>query len=143
MSSRYGDIYSGKRKKYAAKEEHFSDTHQSYINSAFELGIVSGVGEGRFAPDNNITRQEAAVMLRNLANAIGIDTNVRRTEKFVDESYFADWAKDAIYTVSAIEKGDVCVMTGTGEGKFSPWMNYTREQAIATMLRLYDCRSIG
>lgn len=34
-------------------------------------------------------------------------------------------------------------MAGTGDKKFSPWMNYTREQAIATMLRLYNCDDTG
>ncbi len=29
-------------------------------------------------------------------------------------------------------------MAGTGSGKFSPWMNYTREQAVATMVRIFE-----
>lgn len=29
-------------------------------------------------------------------------------------------------------------MTSIGNGKFLPWSNYTREQAIVTMLRIYD-----
>ncbi len=124
--------------EYTTDKSYFRDTDAEYINAAYELQIVSGVGNDMFAPEKNITRQEAAVMLNNLARLL----NIKGTEnigKFVDESYFADWAKSSIYSVAAMKSGDTYVMAGTGEGKFSPWMNYTREQAIATMWRLYNC----
>ncbi len=117
----------------------FTDVDDPYVTTAYNLKIVSGVGENEFAPDNHITRQEAAVMVNNLANLIDIKSEGKNRTKFVDEKYFATWAKDAIYNVSSIKSGDVYVMSGTGEGKFSPWYNYTREQAIATILRLYNC----
>lgn len=117
----------------------FIDTDDIYITAAYNLKIAAGVGDNRFAPDNNITRQEAAVMLNNLASLLEIDNNESRKERFVDESYFADWAKASIYRVANIKSNDAYVMTGTGNGKFSPWMNYTREQAIATMWRIYNC----
>lgn len=120
-------------------ESPFSDVDDIYITTAYNLKIVSGVGNNKFAPENYITRQEAAVMINNLATILNIDKNKPQTKKFVDESYFAKWAKTAIYSVAGIKSGDTYVMTGTGNGKFSPWMNYTREQAIATMLRLYNC----
>jgi hypothetical protein len=117
----------------------FTDADDCYIITAYNLGIVAGVGNNKFAPDNNITRQEAAVMLNNLATVLNVDNTSKKADLFVDESYFANWAKAAIYSVSAIKSGDTYVMAGTGNGKFSPWMNYTREQAIATMLRLFNC----
>jgi hypothetical protein len=117
----------------------FTDVDNYYITSAYNLNIVTGVGNNKFAPDNNITRQEAAVMLNNLANVLNINKSTTSTCKFVDEGYFADWAKVAIYSVAGMKSGDTYVMAGTGNNKFSPWMNYTREQAIATMYRLYTC----
>ena len=74
-------------------------------------------------------------MLNNLADVLGVEMP-GRNEKFVDESYFAQWAKEEIYNVASIKSGDTYVMAGTGEGKFSPWMNYTREQAVVTVYRL-------
>lgn len=120
----------------------FTDIDDDYITTAYMLDIVSGVGNDKFAPNNNITRQEAAVMLNNLAGAAGVDNSKVNTEKFVDENYFADWAEDAIYKVSAIDSNGTAVMTGTGRSKFSPWMNYTREQAATTMYRLYNCKAM-
>ena len=55
-------------------ESPFSDADDVYISNAAKLNIVSGIGDGLFAPDKEITRQEAAVMLVNLANAAGIET---------------------------------------------------------------------
>lgn len=119
-------------------ESVFTDTDNVYVANAFNLGIVSGVGDNRFAPENYITRQEAAVMLNNMANVIELNKN-SDVEKFIDESYFAQWAKDSIYSICAYkDKDGVAIMTGTEKNKFSPWMNYTREQAIATMWRMFN-----
>lgn len=82
-------------------------------------------------------------MLCNLANLLGIEADDNLEISYVDEDYFASWAKKAIYKVSSMWNfsGSTRVMTGTGNDKFSPWMNYTREQAIATMVRLYGCKT--
>lgn len=122
-------------------ETPFTDVDDTSVTAAYEMNIVSGVGNGKFAPDNYITRQEAAVMLCNLAEVLEIKYKAPRSQAFADESYFASWARSAIYSVSAITDGDTYLMAGTGNNKFSPWMNYTREQAIVTIYRLYDIAS--
>ena len=38
-------------------------TNRGYITIAYDLGIVGGVGDGRFAPDQTATREQAAAML--------------------------------------------------------------------------------
>ncbi len=124
-------------------ESPFIDVDNAYITSAYKLKIVAGVGNNKFAPNNDITRQEAAVMLNNLASATGVNNNTPKKEKFIDEDHFAVWAKKEIYSVAGIKSGDTYVMVGTEPQKFSPWMNYTREQAIATVYRLYNCETSG
>ncbi len=119
----------------------FTDVDDDYVTTAVILNIVSGVGDNKFNPNSNITRQEAAVMLNNLAEEAAVENNETKDEKYIDESYFATWAKSAIYSISSIKSGETTVMSGTEKNKFSPWMNYTREQAIATMYRLYGCDS--
>lgn len=120
-------------------ETPFEDIDDDSITTAYYLRIVSGINDNEFAPYNNITRQEAAVMLNNLADVLNVDNDSIRQEKYTDENYFAQWAKDAIYSVTDIKSSGTYVMAGTEPNKFSPWMNYTREQAIATMWRLYNC----
>lgn len=125
--------YSDKVFSYMAGWKKFSDTDDRYINFAVDIGIASGISENEFAPNNYITRQEAAVMLNNSAKILGIESKYDTSNKFIDDSYFADWARESIYRISYIK-----VMTGTEHNKFSPWMNYTREQAVATMNRLFN-----
>ncbi len=116
----------------------FTDVDNKYVTFANKLGVVNGVGEGKFNPSGEITRQEAAVMLAKLGELKG-DVFIKRTTKFIDESYFAAWAKDSIYKVSGTREGfGDAVMGGTDTNKFSPWMTYTREQAITTIIRLFN-----
>lgn len=41
----------------------FTDTDDADVLACASLGIVNGVGNGRFAPDSHITREQAATML--------------------------------------------------------------------------------
>lgn len=38
-------------------------TNKGFITVAYDLGIVGGIGDGRFAPDSTATREQAAVVL--------------------------------------------------------------------------------
>lgn len=116
----------------------FNDVDDPYVTMAYNLKIVSGVGNNNFLPNNNITRQEAAVMLNNLASVLGINNNIEKVNNFEDEKDFASWAKNEIYNICGIKSVDTYIMTGTGNNKFSPLSNYTREQAIITMLRIFN-----
>lgn len=116
----------------------FTDTDDKYVIAAYNLGIVNGRGNGKFAPNEFITRQEAAVMLCNLLTALNYTPNKITRTDFIDKGYFADWAKDSIYKISSMkDENGIPVMAGTGGGKFSPWYNYDIQQAIATLERIY------
>ncbi len=116
----------------------FTDTSSESVIIANQLGIVNGLGDGTFAPNNEITRQESAVMLTNLCNVLNIEITPY-SDTFIDDSYFADWATDSIYYITGTLNGTTDqIMNGTDINKFSPWMNYTIEQAITTMYRIYD-----
>lgn len=135
-----GVIWTG---EYENPKSPFNDVDNINVSRAYMLGIVKGTGNGKFSPNNHITRQEAAVMLCNLASILDLDANadVENTEKFIDQSYFADWAKDSIYKICSIKCGSgTPIMAGTGNGKFSPWFSYQRQQAIVTMERLYETK---
>lgn len=49
---------------YTSSRVSFSDTDNADVLLCASAGVVNGVGNGKFAPDKNITRQEAATMLR-------------------------------------------------------------------------------
>ena len=116
----------------------YTDVDDYYVSAASVLGIVNGVGGGKFEPDRTITRQEAAVLLSNLAKLCGRDLGREpQKTKFADDGKIAAWANEYVYKICGMisSTGDG-VMVGTGSNNFSPEMSYTRQQAIVTIYRL-------
>ena len=114
----------------------FNDTDDAAIERAYALGIISGRGDGSFDPNGKITRQEAAVVLLNTFKAYAQEAYSKYVSApapsgFADAAEIADWASASVDMVSSWR-----VMNGTGNERFSPLESYTREQAIATFLRL-------
>lgn len=114
----------------------FTDTADDAILHAARLGVVNGVGDGRFAPDRPVTRQEAAVMLARAAELLELQA-AGAEKQFSDQSEFAEWARDGIAKITRITGGGTPVMQGVSAERFSARGVYTREQAVLTMLRLY------
>jgi len=110
----------------------FTDTSDINVQKAASVGIVNGVGNNRFDPHATLTREMAAVMLANLAKAIG-KPFPNLTARFADIGTAASWALDGIGGVQAAG-----IMSGTGDNRFSPKQPYTREQSIVTILRVLE-----
>lgn len=53
-----------------------NDWFYTYVNAAYENGIVNGVSEKHFNPHGTITKQEAAVMLSRSANILKMNTQM-------------------------------------------------------------------
>lgn len=115
----------------------FKDTSNPAIILASELGIVSGRGNGIFDSYACITRQEAASMLARLADVINVKTNTKPLE-FKDKAEIAKYALKAVDIVTAIKtENEYRVMQGVSNDEFNPLGDYSVEQAVATLLRLY------
>jgi hypothetical protein len=82
-----------------------------------------------FKPNDNLTRQEAAVIFNKLnkLTAQGTDAD------FSDASTIAEWGKEAIIAVS--EKN---IMIGYPDGSFKPNNEITRAEAIIAISRSYN-----
>ena len=116
----------------------FSDTKDEDVLLCAALGVVNGVGGGKFAPQQQLTRQQAASMLHRLGNLRkNAKDNVkdRMPHVFADGADIQAWARNDVYWV--YNQG---VMNGVSGNRFAPNNSYTREQSIATMLRLYDTK---
>ena len=116
----------------------FSDTKDEDVLLCASLGVVNGVGNGKFAPQQQLTRQQAASMLHRLGN---LRKNAKDSVKdrmphvFADGADIQAWARSDVYWV--YNSG---VMNGVSGNRFAPNNSYTHEQSIATMLRLYDTK---
>lgn len=111
----------------------FSDTDDINIKKAAALGIVFGVGDGLFAPEQTITRQEICTMLSRLAEALGKKTDGSDfVNTFADGTEISDWAQNSVKYINMLE-----VMLGDKNGNIMPQSNTTCEQAILLINRLY------
>jgi hypothetical protein len=116
----------------------FKDTDNVYVLLADKLGIMNGTEENTFSPTEYMTRQQAVVVINNIANLTGLKPNAPKVN-FIDTKYYASWAKDAIFNVTSINniKGTP-IMQWVEPNKFSPWMYYTREQAYTDVYTIYE-----
>ena len=118
----------------------FSDTSNSDVIAMNALGVVNGTGGGRFSPNDEITREEAATMLTRLGEIMNLSGPESVELSFSDAGSISDWAYDAVGFVSSCKDptNNNYVMGGTGENRFSPKDPYTREQAFVSFMRLYN-----
>ncbi|MDE7260534.1 MAG: chitobiase/beta-hexosaminidase C-terminal domain-containing protein, partial [Oscillospiraceae bacterium] len=91
-------------------------------------GVVGGYGDGLFGPDNNITREQLAVMLWRYAGSPTVDGG---TLNFSDAGKTSSWAVEALKW--AVANG---VLSGKGDGILDPTGLATRAEA-AQMLKTF------
>ena len=108
--------------------------YEAAVYWAAENGIVTGYPDGRFAPDDLLTREQLAVILHRFAEHLGRNTDTDASVAvFTDASAVSDYAKDALgwaYGVGLIQ--------GTKDGKglsLQPKGTATRAQAAAILMR--------
>ncbi len=93
------------------------------VLAANENGIVSGVEENLFAPEEQITREMAAVILRRVCGLRGIELPQSKDD-FTDYASISDYAKEAVSLLYGSGK-----IKGVGDGQFAPKQNLTRAEA--------------
>lgn len=106
-----------------------------YVNWAAQNGIANG-SNGRFRPNGNVTREEAASFMVRLANAypekISLDAKTAQVS-FPDEADISNWAVNDVYTCQKAG-----IVSGTGNGSFSPKGKTSRSQAAVMLCRLLN-----
>ncbi len=99
---------------------------------AGQQGVVSGIGDGLFAPQSDVQRQQIAVILYNYTRSLGKDVSARGDlTAFPDSGSVAGWAEEAMSW--AVGSG---ILTGS-DGKLLPASSATRAQ-VAIMLQRFQ-----
>ena len=116
----------------------FTDVESgSYYENAVawtnENGIVSGISEDCFAPNEPITREQMAAIIYRYAAFKGYDITTSSNTSYTDNDNISDYAKDAV--IWAAEK---TVMTGNTDGSFAPKANTTRAQTASVFMRMVE-----
>ena len=119
-------------KPYVAGKCKFPDVQntQEYYYSAIKWAsvnnIVSGYSNGKFGPNDNITREQLAVILYNYSRYKGTYKTVKADySKFTDSKNISSFAKEGMNW--AVGSG---VITGSGN-KLNPQGEATRAEAVA------------
>ncbi len=125
-------LFSDEIMSIIAKSEVFKDTDSQNVAFCNAVGIVKGHGNGVFAPNDDITREEAAVIINNALKYLGInETSNGNITKLADYNKISSWAKDAVSSV--VSKG---LIVGVDGNKYDPQGLLSREQAIVICYRL-------
>ena len=112
-------------------ETPFLDTRDPYVLQAYGMGVVNGMGDGIFAPDSALTREQAVTMLGRVcelawSGAVGSGSWLPQGQLlFTDSWNIFDYARN--YVGFFVGQG---IVDGMGDGTFSPKNSMTREQAL-------------
>ncbi len=152
----YGNVQSRLLLEAALKIENqgnpFTDTDSVEVQLAYYMGVVKGRDDGKFDPDGKINREQASTMLMRAY------TLCLPNKKFASREYEEDclqydyrdykevseWAAEMVYYAK-----ERSIMEGIGKpirndklhrnlDEFNPKGTYTVEQAITTIIRLYE-----
>lgn len=112
----------------------FTDTSDADVLRAYGLGVVNGVGEGKFDPTGKLTREQAVTMLGRVyelatTGTVGDGSTLAQKDgaAFSDDAAISAYARNYIgFFVGA------GVINGMGDGRFAPKASMTREAALKT-----------
>ena len=102
------------------------------IVKLFLMGVVTGKSADSFDPEGAITRQEAAVMLYRLCQALELPLLQGESPEIRDSAQCAVWALESVRAMCSSG-----IMTGVGDSRFAPTGTYSNEQSLLTMVRIY------
>lgn len=99
---------------------------------AAEAGLVKGYDDGSFGGDDNVTREQMAVIMMRYANMLGLDTSARAgVSSFADAGEISGYAREAVSW--AVAEG---LLQGYGDGSVLGAQNgATRAEASAIIMR--------
>lgn len=109
----------------------FDDTDSHWakkaIATAVEAGIVDGYSDGRFGPDDLITREQMALVV---VRAVKLTEESDSGVSFTDSADISVWARAALATAAA--RGWI---NGYADGSVKPGAHATRAEAAAVLRR--------
>ena len=112
-----------------------SGTHAGAINALAESDIILGRGDGTFAPNGTITRDQVASMVARLLELEGVERDA-----------FDDVPADNVHRRAINALAELEVALGDGVGNFGPRRDLRRDQSasfVARALAILDAEQPG
>ena len=133
----------------------FTDCDDPEVLKAYNLGIVNGISETSYAPDENINREQASVMMTRVYKILNFEgwtlptdpqykLEYQQPAPFLDDPMISEYAKDSVYFMAANN-----IINGIGNNLFAPknttdtekrkgYANATRQQALLIAVRMTE-----
>jgi hypothetical protein len=110
------------------------------VNTAADLGLLSGYSQNSFGPDDPVTREQMAVMITRALSYKGINITSNESEMgalsvFGDRQNISSWAVNGVNT--AVKHG---IIKGRSTVQFAPRENASRAEAAVMILRMYNIK---
>lgn len=127
-----------------AGQASFTDLTQDWYKDAVAWGeenqVINGMGEGKFAPNATVTREQLVTILHRLAGSpMGMElmfTGIYDSQ-YPDSGQIGAWAKASLYW--SVYNGIYCGETSTEIGAgLAPKANATRAQIAVMMIRYLE-----
>jgi GH25 family lysozyme M1 (1,4-beta-N-acetylmuramidase) len=107
------------------------DWYEDGVLWAEEIGIVNGIGDGKFAPEKILTREQIATFLYRYSEYKEYDlADLDTLNIFSDKNYVSDYALTPMQW--AVGNGYIC---GDDKQKLCPWDRATRAQVAIILMR--------
>ena len=104
-----------------------NDWSTGAMTAAVDNGLLGGVGDGRIAPQGEVTRAQMAAIINRAFGA----------EKQASLSSYSDVAADAWYATDMAKAVQMGTFSGTGNGLLEPDRAITREEAFSVLARAF------
>lgn len=101
------------------------------IMELYSRGVVSGVGEKKFAPDAFATREQAVAMIVAAFNIVSDEDNIPD---------FTDTKNEAWYYTSVKAAYSAGIVSGVDDNRFGVGENITRQDFVTVLYRLIKTR---
>lgn len=108
------------------------DWYAPAVAWAVEHGIVNGMGDGTFAPDQPILREHLCNVLARYLRSLGYEKS-GTPDQFTDDGLISDSGKAHVYF--CVSMG---IVNGMGDGTFAPQHTATRGQMAKLLVGMYD-----
>ncbi|EFI41761.1 hypothetical protein HMPREF0629_00387 [Peptoniphilus sp. oral taxon 386 str. F0131] len=131
---RMAKVENGKYIEPKASDIEKGKFYTEYMNWAVEKGLIKGYSDNTVKPDEQLTREEMAVIFANYIN-LSTDTDllkdVKSETKFADENMISDWAKDSVALLTNMK-----ILKGKDNNNFAPKAPLTRAEVAQIIYNL-------
>ena len=111
--------------------------YTGYVKWASDNGIVSGVSSTKFAPEENVTREQICKMMVTYCKFAGITLkNINKPIVFKDNAKISGWAKQYV------QKCQTAGLVNGSNGYFNPQGNATRAEVATILMNFNDYYSV-